>query len=82
MGDGSKKEIKLISPGEEVFNSRGVTVPVFNRFEYDVNEPLVEIEMDDGVVIRCTKDHRILTPFGWKPAGQLLAGDELILIGS
>ena len=43
--------------------------------------PAVEIETDDGRRLRVTVNHPILTPSGWKHAGQVKEGDNLICYG-
>ena len=50
-------------------------VDVFSNGE--VTE-LVEIEMEDNYVFRCTPDHEILTTDGYKKAGGLTATDNII----
>ena len=42
------------------------------------NAEVLEIELDDKRVIKCTLDHPILTKRGWVEAGNLEIGDEII----
>jgi len=44
--------------------------------------PAVEIETHAGCRLRVTINHPILTPSGWKSAGQLQEGEELISYGN
>ncbi|MDH6624227.1 flavin-dependent thymidylate synthase [Streptomyces sp. LBL] len=41
-------------------------------------KPLIKITTADGKVLRCTVDHAILTPDGWRKAGELAAGDAVM----
>lgn len=38
---------------------------------------LIELELDDGTVITCTRNHPFLTPCGWLEAGLLETGTNL-----
>ncbi|HXR69458.1 MAG TPA: FAD-dependent thymidylate synthase [Actinocrinis sp.] len=38
-------------------------------------KPLLRLETETGLVLRCSKDHSIFTPDGWRKAGELAAGD-------
>lgn len=42
---------------------------------------ILKITTGDGKTVRCTADHQILTALGWKKAGDLKPGDEIIDIG-
>ena len=37
------------------------------------------LQSKEGYQVKVTKDHRILTPAGWKQAGDLLEGDQICL---
>ena len=39
---------------------------------------ILEIEVEDGRVIKCTKDHPVLTQRGWVVAGELTLDDEIL----
>ena len=42
-------------------------------------KPTVEIVLDDGEIVRCTADHKIMLRFGlWSEAGDLMPGDRLM----
>jgi thymidylate synthase (FAD) len=44
-------------------------------------KPVLELSLADGKVMRCTAEHRILTPGGWKTAGELKEGETLMVNG-
>jgi hypothetical protein len=39
-----------------------------------------ELETEDGKKIRCTKEHKFLTPTGWKTLEELNTGDKIVTI--
>jgi len=44
-------------------------------------KPLLRLETETGLVLRCSKDHSIFTPDGWRKAGELAAGDYVFGAG-
>ena len=44
-------------------------------------KPVFNIELADGKTLRCTGEHRILTPNGWRTAAQLGPGDAVMVNG-
>ena len=40
-------------------------------------KPVFRVELEDGKVITCSRDHRFLTPEGWKPLHRISGGLEL-----
>lgn len=78
MNSGELKEISNIVIGDRVICHDGTSQLVTNTLKYAVNEELLEIEMEDGRIIRCTKEHKILTKFGWKMAKELTEEDDII----
>jgi len=40
-------------------------------------KPVFKVELEDGKTITCSKDHRFLTPDGWKPLYQITKGLEI-----
>ncbi len=45
-------------------------------------KPLIKITTADGKVLRCTVDHAVLTPEGWRKAGELVVGDAVMAEGT
>jgi flavin-dependent thymidylate synthase len=41
-------------------------------------KPLIRITTERGRVLRCSVDHAILTPDGWRKAGELAVGDPVM----
>jgi len=60
MANGVSKSIRDINIGDIVVTHDGDHKEVLDTFVYDVDEELLELEMDDGRKITCTKDHKIL----------------------
>ena len=50
---------------------------VTNAWNRGVKEKLISIKMNNKL-IRCTHDHKLLTPDGWKEACKIQIGDKLI----
>jgi DNA polymerase I-like protein with 3'-5' exonuclease and polymerase domains len=40
-------------------------------------EEMVELRVSSGSVVKCTRNHRVLTPSGWVSVGNLRVGEEL-----
>jgi hypothetical protein len=79
------KKIEDIQLGEEVWNYEEVkktfkTDFVEKKFERHIKEEILEIELEDGRIIKCTDNHKLLTKNGYKKAKNLLNTDELICI--
>lgn len=41
---------------------------------------LIEIELENGEILRLTPNHEVLTNQGWKQSGELLETDEIVSI--
>ena len=84
MANGFPKFIGDVKKGDVVISHDGSPCGVTNTLQYDVSEELIEIETDDGRIIVCTKDHRILVKSGsktlWKKASDLRDGDDLVTV--
>jgi len=46
-------------------------------FRQKIDEPITKITLWDGSVLECTRRHRLLTPQGWKRAGELTIDDKV-----
>jgi DNA polymerase-3 subunit alpha len=79
MSDGLFTEIESIKIGEEVLDAYGKKQTVLDKFVYEVNEEIVQLEFDNGKKIRCTKDHKFLTSNrGWVVADQIHDDDDIL----
>lgn len=78
MADGMMAPIETVRIGEQVVDAHGKVQTVENTLAYDCNEEVVELEFNDGKVIRCTKDHKFLTTNrGWVEAKDLTEEDDV-----
>lgn len=80
MADGSYKKIIDVQVGERVKNYYFGETIIDKKFEYNIDEDIVELEFEDGFIMRLTKDHKILTERGMVMAIDLLKTDEIIKI--
>jgi len=79
MADGAYALINKIEVGDKLFDAFGDIRQVINRFEYDIEEDIIELEFNDGRKIECTLDHEILTnDRSWIAAKDLTEEDEII----
>jgi hypothetical protein len=83
MANGISKFIEDIKPGDMVVTHDGSHREVLETYDYDVEEELLELEMDDGRKIICTKDHKILVRLDdgeevFVAANEIPEGAELV----
>lgn len=77
--DGTFSPIELLKQGDVIFDSYGRPQPVEGVFLYDIDEDIMEIELENGSVVRCTQDHRFLTSNrGWIEASELTDEDDIV----
>ena len=78
LSDGSRVHIKDIKIGDIVKNYFNEKAKVVNKFKYNVDEELIELELENGEKITCTKDHKIYTKNrGWIEAKNISLDDDL-----
>jgi DNA polymerase III alpha subunit len=78
MPDEQFKPISLVNIGDLVVDAYGKTQRVYDTLEYEIEEEILEIEMQNGKIIRCTKDHKFLTNNrGWVEAKDLTEEDDI-----
>lgn len=76
MSDGSYKLISEIEQSKDyVVSGFGNSKLCLFKFEYDIDEDIVAVKIEDGTVIECTMDHKVLTNKGWVEAIKLKKGD-------
>jgi hypothetical protein len=71
--DGRRRIADLVGTSGEVLTVGGEYTPYRDCRMTRADAPLVAVHFDDGSVVRCTPDHRFLTPSGWVEA-QDMAG--------
>lgn len=76
MGDGSLKPIEDIKEGDEVYTyekeTKKYVIEIVEKTFINKPKPMVEIEFENGEIIRCTADHKFLTKEGeWVQAKDL-----------
>lgn len=75
---------KLVSTKENYtlfnydYNGNFKETELVNVFSQGEVTELIEIEMEDGYIFKCTPDHEILTSDGFKAAKDLTNQDEII----
>ena len=78
MEDGLYAPIETIEKGNIVFDAHGNKQKVTDTMIYNVEEEIVELEFEDGRIIKCTKDHEILTKNrSWVKAIELTEQDDI-----
>lgn len=71
------KPIELMKTGDTVIAHDGSIQTVIATLEFEVDEDILELEFDNGVNIKCTKDHKFFTKNrGWVEAEDLTEDDE------
>lgn len=77
MSDGTLKPIEDVRIGDrvisfdgKVFSGKTVTAAWDNGIK-----DVVEVTLEDGISLKCTPDHRLLTQDGWKESSKLSSND-------
>lgn len=78
MDNDNKKNIQEVKVGDIVKNYFVEKAEVEKIWEYDIDEDIIELEFDNGTIIKCTQDHKIFTKRGWVEAKNLTENDEII----
>jgi len=79
MADGLHAKIQDIIISDKVIDAFGNEQSVENTMTYDIDEECIELELDNGKVIRCTKNHEILTSNrSWVEAQHLTEEDVVV----
>ena len=80
--ESTKKTINNIMVGDFVKSHDGKFHEVTKTHAYSVEEEMIKLEMEDGRVIRCTKDHEIYvlrdSAHQWVKASELVEDDLII----
>ena len=70
------KNIEEIQKDDVVIGGSGEERKVTGTLQKQADE-LIEIELENGKIIRCTPEHLILTERGWIEAGDLIETDVI-----
>ncbi len=70
----NKKSCRVISLNQENFKIK--SSQTINFFEREVDS-IIKMRLWNGIEIKVTKEHPILTPFGWKKAEEIKKGDVI-----
>ena len=73
-----KKKIESVKIGDMALTHDRTYQRVSNKFEYDVDEEICILELENGKKISCTKDHLIMTDEGFVPAENIRRGTLLM----
>ena len=63
MYSGKIKKINDVQIGDSILDAYGEKQTVLNKFIYEVDEELVKIEFENGIIVKCTKEHEFLINF-------------------
>lgn len=78
MHDGQYKEICNITINDKVIDINGDAQNVYDVLEYQVDEDIIELELENGKIVRCTQDHEFFTENrGWVQAKDLTEDDDI-----
>lgn len=78
MSDSTYCPIGSINIGDLIIDANGDKQKVYNKLEYNIDEEIIELELENNKIIRCTKDHKFLTTNrGWVEAQNLETSDIL-----
>ena len=82
MSDGFYKYIQDVKIGDKVFSGEGNIRDVNDVYCYEVDEEVVELELNDGRIIKCTLDHEIKIMRNgnelWEKAINITEHDEIV----
>ena len=58
MGDGTQKNISEVQEGDMVYTHLGEQKRVLKKYEYEIEEELLQMEFSKNISITCTKEHQ------------------------
>ncbi len=61
-------------------NSKGVAMHQASHVFSTGVKPVYRLQTAEGYTVRLTNNHKVLTGTGWKEAGDLIAGEKLVLL--
>lgn len=69
--------VEEVVPGDKVATRKGWREVRASR-QTGWNVPVVEVETDDGKILRCTSNHRVFANGVWCEASRLVTGDKIV----
>ena len=83
MSDGKTKSIEFVIPGDTVvsreeFTNKLILSKVVESKETKKTNHLIELEFDNGTILKCTPEHKIRLVSGEYKEAQYLTGDDEI----
>jgi DNA polymerase I-like protein with 3'-5' exonuclease and polymerase domains len=67
----------LPEEGDLVRTHTGALKPVLRKI-YKGTDEMLRVCLSNGSVLECTREHRLLTPTGWRSVGDMTQGDEVL----
>ena len=78
MADGSFKNIEDVKIGDLVIDHERDARRVSDTLANDIDEEIIYLQLENGLVIKCTKDHKYFTENrGWVEAKDLTDKDDI-----
>jgi thymidylate synthase (FAD) len=71
-----KMRVRSLNEENNTFTYNHIEDIVFNGFN-----PVYQVTLADGKQLKCTQNHKILTPYGWRILAQLGVGSEVLVNG-
>lgn len=68
--------VRSLNEDNNTFTYNHIEDIIFNGFN-----PVYQVTLADGKQLKCTQNHKILTPYGWRILAQLGVGSEVLVNG-
>jgi DNA polymerase III alpha subunit len=78
MASGELIPIEQVKVGSQAIDHQSNPQVVKDTLQYDIDEQIIELEFENGTIIKCTADHKFYTNNrGWVPAQDLTEQDDI-----
>lgn len=71
-----KMRVRSLNEETNTFTANHIEDVVFNGFN-----PIYKVTLADGKELKCTQNHKIFTPYGWRILAQLGVGSDVMVNG-
>lgn len=71
-----KMRVRSLDEENNTFTANHIQDVVFNGLN-----PVYRVTLSDGKALKCTQNHKIFTPYGWRILGQLGVGSQVMING-